>query len=195
VSHSTVNRTMQTLRAALYHVRDQHEEFLKPNLKFGITKEEATKREASEAEEAAFVDTLREDFHDIFAFALLSGIRETGLCTLERSRVDLGNAQVTFQSKRHRGDPPGFIRWETQALGPLEVALLTEIIAARHHPQIRLHVCRARQEGRQGRDRGRQRIREGQALPDHGRSADDAVAARSRQGRRSPAVRRQHQVA
>jgi hypothetical protein len=55
----------------------------------------------------------------------LSGIRETGLCTLERSRVDLRNAQVTFQSKRHRGDPPGFIRWETQALGPLEVALLT----------------------------------------------------------------------
>jgi hypothetical protein len=41
---------MQTLRAALYHVRDHHEAFLKPNLKFGITKEEATKREASEAE-------------------------------------------------------------------------------------------------------------------------------------------------
>jgi len=151
VSHSTVNRTMQTLRAALYHVRDHHEAFLKPNLKFGITKEEATKREASEAEEAALVDTLREDFHDIFAFALLSGIRETGLCTLERSRVDLRNAQVTFQSKRHRGDPPGFIRWETQALGPLEVALLTEIIAARQHPKyVFTYVARGKKGGKGG---------------------------------------------
>jgi integrase len=84
-------------------VRDHHEAFLKPNLKFGITKEEARKREASEPEEAALVEALREDFHDIFAFALLSGIRETGLCTLERSKVDLRNAQVTFRSKRHRG--------------------------------------------------------------------------------------------
>jgi hypothetical protein len=126
---------MQTLRAALYHVRDHHEAFLKPNLKFGITKEEAMTREASEAEEEALANALREDFHDIFASALLSGIRETGLCTLERSKVDLRNAQVTFQSKRHRGDPPGFIRWEIQALGPLEAALLTEIMAAKHRPK------------------------------------------------------------
>jgi hypothetical protein len=57
------------------------------------------------------------------------------VCTLERSKVDLANAQPTFQSKRHRDDPPGFIRWETQALGPLEVALVVEIVAARHHPK------------------------------------------------------------
>jgi hypothetical protein len=37
VSQSTVNRTMQTFRGALYHVRDHHEPFLAPNLKFGIT--------------------------------------------------------------------------------------------------------------------------------------------------------------
>jgi integrase len=151
VSHSTVNRTMQTFRAALYHVRDHHEAFLKPNLKFGITKEEARKREASEAEEAALVETLREDFHDIFAFALLSGIRETGLCTLERSKVDLRNAQVTFRSKRHRGDPPGFIRWETQAIGPLEVALLADLIAARHHPKyVFMYVARGKKGGKGG---------------------------------------------
>jgi integrase len=147
VSHSTVNRTMQTFRAALYHVRDHHDAFLKPNLKFGITKEEARKREASEAEEAALVDELREDYHAIFAFALLSGIRETGLCTLERSKVDLRNAQVTFQSKRHRGDPPGFIRWETQALGPLELALVAELIAARHHPR---YVFTYKAQGKKG---------------------------------------------
>jgi integrase len=151
VSHSTVNRTMQMLRAALYHVRDHHGAFLPPNLKFGITKEQARKREVSEAEEAVLVEHLRGDFHEIFAFALLSGIRETGLCTLERSKVDLVNAQVTFQSKRHRDDPPGFIRWETQALGPLEVALLTDIIATRHHSKyVFTYVARGKKGGKGG---------------------------------------------
>jgi hypothetical protein len=100
-----------------------------------LISEKVVKREVREAEEVALVNALRDDFHDIFAFALLSGIGETGLCTLERSKVDLANAQLTFQSKRHRGDPPAFIRWETQALGPLELALVAEIIAARHHPK------------------------------------------------------------
>jgi integrase len=140
---------MQTFRAALYHARDDHEAFIKPNLKFGITKEEVTKREVSEAEETVLLEALREDFHDIFAFALLSGIRETGLCTLERSKVDLANAQVTFRSKRHRDDPAGFIRWETQAIGPLEVALLAEIMAARHHPKyVFTYVARGEKAAR-----------------------------------------------
>jgi hypothetical protein len=191
-SHSTVNRTMQTLRAALYRVRDHHEAFLKPNLEVGTTKEEATQRAASEAEEAAHVDVLREDFHDIFAFALLSGIRETSLCTLEHSKVDLDNTQVTFQSKRHRGGPSGFIRWETQAFGPLEVALLTEIIGTIPHTSSRISRAARRAANAAWEDNG---IREGQALPDHGRSGGDAVAARSHQGRRSPAVRSHHQVA
>jgi len=123
--------------------------FRPPNLKFGITKEQARKREVSEAEEAVLVEDLREDFHEIFAFALLSGIRETGVCTLERSKVDLVNAQVTFRSKRLRDDPPGFIRWETQALGPLEAALLTDIIATRHHSKyVFTYVARGKKEAR-----------------------------------------------
>jgi integrase len=151
VAHSTVNRTMQTFRAALYHARNKHEAFVRPNLNFGITKEEVTKREVSEAEENALIEALREDFHDIFVFALLSGIRESGLCTLERSKVDLANAQMTFRSKRHRGDPPGFIRWETQALGPLEVALLSEILAAKHHPKyVFTYVARSKKGGKGG---------------------------------------------
>jgi integrase len=150
VSHSTVNRTMATFRAALYHARDDHEAFIKPNLKFGITKEEVTKREVTEAEETVLLEALREDFHDIFAFALLSGIRETGLCTLERSKVDLANAQVMFRSKRHRGDPPGFIRWETQALGPLEMALLASILAAKHDPKYVFTYVAQRDQGGEG---------------------------------------------
>jgi hypothetical protein len=123
----------------------------KPNLKFGITLEQVTKREVSEAEETALINALREDYHDIFAFALLSGIRETGVCTLERSKVDLANAQVTFRSKRHRGDPPGFVRWETQALGPLEVALLTEIMAAKYDPKfVFTYVARGKKGGKGG---------------------------------------------
>jgi len=72
ISHSTVNRTMQVFRAALYHARDDHGAFIKPNLKFSITKEEVTKREVTEVEETVLLEALREDFHDIFAFALLS---------------------------------------------------------------------------------------------------------------------------
>lgn len=170
VSHSTVNRTMQTFRAAHYHVRDKHEAFLKPHPKFDITKEVAIRREASEAEEAALVDALREEYHDIFAFALLSGIRETGLCTLERSKVDLYNGEVTFQSKRHRDDPPGFIRWETQALGPLEAALLAEIMAARRHPK---YVFTYVAQGKKG----------GKAAPASTASSRRANATRSRSRR------------
>jgi hypothetical protein len=44
---------MQTFRAALYHAGNKHEAFVKPNLNFGITKEEVTKREVSEARECA----------------------------------------------------------------------------------------------------------------------------------------------
>jgi integrase len=151
VSHSTVNRTMQTLRAALYHVRDHHKAFLKPNLKFGITKEEATKREASEAEEAAVVDTLRDDFHDIFAFALLSGIRETGLCTLERSRVDLGNAQVTFQSKRHRGRPTGVHPLGDPGARTAWGGAAHRDHRARHHPKyVFTYVARGKKGGKGG---------------------------------------------
>jgi hypothetical protein len=55
-----------------------------------------------------------------------------------------------FRSKRHRGDPPGFIRWETQALGPLEVALLADIIAAKHHSKYVFTYVAQRTKGGKG---------------------------------------------
>jgi integrase len=152
VSHATVNRTMQMLRAVLYHMRDHHDAFLKPNLKFGITKEHPRKREATEEEEAALIDALREDYHDIFAFALFSGIRETGVCTLEWRNVDLHHGQVTFRSKRRRTDPAGFIRWETQPLGPAELAILQRLKAVKHHPQyVFTYVAERNKRGGKGR--------------------------------------------
>jgi len=117
----------------------------------------------------------------------LSGIRESGLCTLERSKVDLANAQVTFRSKRHRGDPPGFIRWETQALGQLEVALLAEILAAKHDPK---YVFTYEARGKKGGTGKHGVFEKGQALPDHARGADDPLAARPRQGGGQDALRR-----
>ncbi len=120
------------------------------------------------------VEHLREDFHDTFAFALLGGIRETGLCTLEHSKVALVNAQVTFQSKRHRGDPPGFIRWEIQASGPLELALLTEIMAAKHHAKRNMSSPTSPAARRAGP--GRTPSLKRQALPDHAGGADRPLA-------------------
>jgi hypothetical protein len=118
VSPGTVNRTMQTLGAVLYHVRDNHEAFLRPNLKFGITKEESIRREVSEAEQAVLVEALREDYRDIFAFALLSGILETGLCMLERSRVDLRNALVRLLTPTGGKVGPFFLPHKHSVTGP-----------------------------------------------------------------------------
>jgi integrase len=155
VSPSTVNRTMQCVRAALYHVRNHHEAFLKSNLKFAISKEEARQREVSEEEEAAVLAALREDFHPIFAFALFSGIRETGVCTLTWDKVDLRNARVTFQAKRRRTDPPGFVRWAVQPLGPAELELLQSLKAAKHHPHsVFTYVAQGKKGGKGGTGQG-----------------------------------------
>jgi hypothetical protein len=70
-----------------------------------------TKREVNEAEENALIEALRGDFHGISAFALLSGIRESGLCTLDRSKLDLVKCagEVPPSGRRARlhslGDP------------------------------------------------------------------------------------------
>ena len=68
VSASTVNRTLQWLRAALYHVRDHHEAFLRP-LKFSLTTEPQRVREATPEEERVLVRHLRDDYHPIFLYA------------------------------------------------------------------------------------------------------------------------------
>jgi len=90
VSASTVNRTLQWLRAALYHVRDHHEAFLRP-LKFSLTTEPQRVREATPEEEGVLIRHLRDDYHPISLYGIVSGIRETGLCTLEWPRVDFRN--------------------------------------------------------------------------------------------------------
>jgi integrase len=153
VSAATVNRTMQALRAVLYYARKHHAAFVRPDLVFSITKEQPRIIEIAEVQEQALLDALRPDFHPIFAFALLSGIRLTGVCTLERSKVDLHHGEVTFRSKRRRTDPPGFIRWETQALGPLELALLEDVMVANHHPKfVFTYIAERKKKGGKGQD-------------------------------------------
>jgi hypothetical protein len=49
---------------------------------------------------------------------------------------------VTFRSKRCRTDPPGFIRWEKQPLGPLELALSGKPSVGRR-PRRRLRAVAA----------------------------------------------------
>jgi integrase len=112
---------VQWLRAALYHVRDHHEAFLRP-LKFSPTTEPQRVREATPKEERVLVRHLGDDYHPIFLYGIVSGIRETGLCTLEWPRVDFRNRQITFLTNRHRGDARP--RWETQPLADLEIEIL-----------------------------------------------------------------------
>jgi integrase len=150
VSASTVNRTLQWLRAALYHVRDHHEAFLRP-LKFSLAKEPERVREATPEEEQVLVRHLRNDYHPIFLYGIVSGIRETGLCALEWSRVDFRNRQIAFLTKRHRGDAG--LRWETQPLTDLEIKILRSQLG--NHPKyVFTYMARGKKGGKGGTGRG-----------------------------------------
>jgi integrase len=104
VAPGTVNRTLEYLRAAIYHARDVHEAMVRPGLK--ITKlgePKARVRELTEAEEVAIFEAVRADYHDIVAFALLTGIRLDGVVTLTWPNIDFDNRLIRYRKKRSRG--------------------------------------------------------------------------------------------
>ena len=86
-----------------------------------------------------------------------------GYCTLERSNVDLPNAQVTFASAT-AATLPGFVRWE-----PREAALPADVLASKHHPKyVFTYVARGTKQGRRERASAR-------AAPSRSASATPAV--------------------
>jgi integrase len=131
VSVATVNRMLSFLRAAIYYARDHYEATINPRLKFNLQKEEAVKRHATEDEEAALIDAVREDYHPILAFSLMTGIRKTGVCTLEWRNVFPKEKRIRYQVKRHRGGG-GALRWDEKILTAAEMALVES--QRGHHP-------------------------------------------------------------
>jgi integrase len=106
VTASTVNRTLECLRAALYHARDQHEAFIRPGLKVRkLVEPKQRTRCASGQEETAIFAALREDFHDVIRFALLTGIRLSGCVSLTWRNIDFETRTITYRKKRKAGRP------------------------------------------------------------------------------------------
>jgi integrase len=143
IANGTVNRTVEVLRAALYHARDNHNAHVRP-LKFRkLAEPRARIREMSAAEEAAIIDKLRDDYQDIFAFALLTGIRFEGIVSLTWPNIDFANRMIRYVKKRKPGGEP---EW-----GHLPIAPEVEPILRRQCGHDPVHVWTFVAQGRGGK--------------------------------------------
>jgi integrase len=144
VAPGTVNRTLECLRAALYHARDVHEAMLRPGLKIKkLVEPDAIVREATGAQEAAIFAALREDYHDVVEFALLSGIRLDGVVTLIWANIDFEHRTIRYRRKRKRG--------QGEAWATLPMTQRVEAILRRQRGYHRTHVWTFVAQGRGGK--------------------------------------------
>jgi integrase len=122
IANATVNRTLEYLRAALWHARDRHEALIKPSLKIKkLVEPKARVREASAAEETDLFKFMRKDFHDVMEFALLTGIRLKGCVTLTWRDVDFEHRTIRYLKKRERGQQ---VQWGTLPMTSAVEAIL-----------------------------------------------------------------------
>jgi integrase len=162
VTAATVNRTLECLRAALYYARDHHEAFIRPglNIKKLVEPKERT-REASAQDEAAIFAALREDFHDVTRFALLTGVRFFGCVSLTWANVKFETQSITYRKKRkagRSGDEWGHLPMTEE----VEAILRRQI--GRHRMQVWTYVSEGKKGGKGGT--GRAGIyREGERYP------------------------------
>lgn len=161
ISEATVNRTLECLRAALYHARDHHEAFIRPSLKIQkLIEPQQRKREASAQEEAAIFAALRDDFHDVVRFALLTGIRFHGCVSLTWPNINFEARTITYRKKRkagRSGDEWGHL----PMTGEVEAILRRQI--GRHRLTVWTYVAEGKKGGKDG---GRGRVyQEGQRYP------------------------------
>jgi hypothetical protein len=79
VAPATVNRTLEYLRAALFHARDHHNAHIKSLKIRKLAEPKARVREANFGEEAAIFGAMRDDFRDILDRDSVRGLRELDL--------------------------------------------------------------------------------------------------------------------
>jgi integrase len=143
IANGTVNRTGQVLRAALYHARDNHNAHVR-TLKFRkLAEPRARVREMSAAEETAIINNLRDDYQDIFAFALRTGIRFEGIVSLTWPNIDFANRMIRYVKKRKPGGEP---EW-----GHLPITAQVEAILRRQCGHDPVHVWTFVAKGRGGK--------------------------------------------
>lgn len=146
VTVATVNRTIECLRSALYYARDNHAAMLRPQLKLKKIPGEAKHRvrEATIAEEAAIFAALREDFHDVARFALLTGIRFNGCVSLRWPFVDFNARTLRYVKKRNPGGAP---EWGAIPISPEVEAILRRQIG-RHRSHVWTYVAQGKKGGK-----------------------------------------------
>jgi integrase len=151
VSVATVNRTIECLRSALYYARDNHAAMLSPQLKLKKIPGEPKHRtrEATLTEEAAIFAALREDFHDMARFALLTGIRFNGCVSLRWAFIDFNGLTLRYVKKRNPGGAP---EWGALPMSPEVEAILRRQIG-RHRSQVWTYVAQGRKGGKVEGDR------------------------------------------
>jgi integrase len=143
IANGTVNRTVEVLRAALYHARDNHNAHVRP-LKFRkLAEPRARVREMSAVEEASICEALRDDYQDIFAFALLTGIRFEGIVSLTWPTIDFANRMIRYVKKRKPGGEP---EW-----GHLPMTAQVEAVLRRQCGHDFVHVWTFVAQGRGGK--------------------------------------------
>lgn len=162
VSVATVNRTLECLRAALYYARDFHEALIKSDLKIRKLEEpEERVRSATAHEEAAIFAALREDFHDVARFALLTGIRFFGCVSLTWPNVKFEEGTITYRKKRKAGRAGD--EWGALPITPEVEAILRRQIG-RHRMQVWTYVSEGKKGGKGGTGRAGV-FREGERYP------------------------------
>ena len=151
VTAATVNRTIEVLRAAVYYVRDRHDVFIRPGVKFNrLTEPKEWTREASGQEEAAIFAALRDDFRDIAHFALLTGIRFHGCVSLTWPNVNFDTGTITYRKKRkagRSGDEWGHLPMTAE----VEAILRRQV--GRHRMQVWTYVAEGKKGGKGGTGR------------------------------------------
>ena len=140
VSNASVNRETQLLKRVFRRADKVWKVDIgdMPNWREHMVTEPAGRvRELTDDEEARLFEELREDFHPLIEFALMTGVRRRNAITLTWSQVDYGTEQITFRIKSKR--PGGDVH-----IVPITSTLLALLARLRaHHPiYVFTYVCK-----------------------------------------------------
>ena len=88
-------------------------------------------------EEPRFFEHLREDFHPLALFCLMTGVRQAGAIGLTWDRVDFKGAEITVFVKTHRPEPEALL---VPTTGPLRALLAMQV--GGHAEHVFTYVCK-----------------------------------------------------
>lgn len=131
IENGTVNRTTQIVRRVFRRAADTWRVLLPdpPAWKNHLLAEpEERKREAKFDEEDRLFEAVREDYHPLMEFEVVSGLRQKA-ALLTWPQVDWENRQIRYQKKRRRAGEG--VVWRTIPITPRIEAILRPLIG--HH--------------------------------------------------------------